>query len=137
MSTFTWTPGYAAELSETPNILMANFGDGYQQISPDGINPTAQVWNLTFSGKTDVDANAIISFFRAHAGAVTFDWTPPRSPVQIQAICQQWRRQIVAPNASHIMAVFMQVFTPIGYVGTNWDFGVSSWDGGGTIWDAQ
>jgi phage-related protein len=108
MPTFTYKATYGAELAKQPRILMADFGDGYQQRAGDGINLIRQMWSLEFR-KVDADADAIDSFLAGQKGYLSFDWTPPKGAA-IKAICRDWRRQIASPGVSVITATFEQVF---------------------------
>jgi phage-related protein len=59
-------------------VASANFGDGYKQLAPLGINNDVQTWTVVFTGSR-TEAQEVLDFIRAHAGAVPFYWTPPLS----------------------------------------------------------
>lgn len=58
------------------SVRTAQFGDGYSQATPDGINNAADNWPLTFSGDS-AKIGAIRSFLASTQGGQSFYWTPP------------------------------------------------------------
>ena len=57
-------------------IRKAQFGDGYMQVSGDGINPIIRSWDLTFIGKYSY-ITSIIVFLGRSSRVKSFQWTPP------------------------------------------------------------
>ena len=108
MTTFSWDPAPDAEVAVAPRVLMAEFGDGYQQRAVDGINATRQIWSLTFS-RNDEDADDIVAFLATAGGSTSFDWTPPKASNSIKVICRNWRRRDYMGGAL-VQATFEQVF---------------------------
>jgi phage-related protein len=76
MSDFTYRPSFTTSGTDEFKELVAEFGDGYKQTAPDGINPVREVWNLVFDPITTADIETIRAFFRARVGQ-TFTWTNP------------------------------------------------------------
>ena len=94
-------------------MIESVFGDGYAQRSPDGLHPIVQVWEVRFSAVENVKADAIVGFFRAHGGVITFWWTPLWHTVPRKFVCKRWTRTL--PNEwgeCDISARFEQVFEP-------------------------
>jgi len=60
----------------TFSVLRAKFGDGYEQVSANGINNKKQNWPLSFT-RPQLEANQIMSFLDERAGGKSFLWTPP------------------------------------------------------------
>lgn len=73
--TFTWRPETNPTGAVTFAEIKAQFGDGYAQRVPDGINTERQSWPLTFRGTED-EVAPIIAFLRRNRH-VSFLWTPP------------------------------------------------------------
>lgn len=75
--TFKWNVE-RQNLSTTVNYRTINivFGDGYEQISSDGINNKQDSYNITVHAHNQ-DVIDIIDFFDRHAGRKAFFWTPP------------------------------------------------------------
>lgn len=88
MATFTWTHDWDAALDEEPRQHRAEFGDGYAQVIPAGINDNPRKWSLTFDNRPEAEINAIVAFLRAeHRG---FDWIDPDGqPGRWE--CKSWR----------------------------------------------
>ncbi|ATG16774.1 TPA: phage tail protein [Providencia alcalifaciens] len=51
------------------------FGDGYKQVSGDGLNTESQSWGFTYTGHKS-EVMPIFSFIRSHT-AKSFIWVPP------------------------------------------------------------
>ena len=74
-------PDRGVSVSQTPRILKAVYGDGYEQRVAAGINNLPESWNLTWNNRTANDGNKIIKFLEDHKGATAFDWYPPDSEI--------------------------------------------------------
>ncbi len=76
IKTFRFPARYGSEGEFEPLIREVQFGDGYRQITGDGINGEKESWPLTFSGPwTFIDP--IVKFLREHAGYRSFKWRNP------------------------------------------------------------
>lgn len=64
-----------AELDQ--KIVVAEYGDGYQQRAAIGINSIFQKWSVQVNYLTLTDRNTMVSFYNAHGRVISFDWTPP------------------------------------------------------------
>ena len=76
MSDFTYVPSYATPVEDEYRELTAQFGGGYAQTAPDGINPVSEVWSLQFNEIPLARGEAIRAFLRTKVGT-SFTWTPP------------------------------------------------------------
>ncbi|MGQ7243710.1 phage tail protein [Salinicola sp. V024] len=54
------------------SIKSVNFGDGYEQLSPAGINSIRSTFNITFSNLTIDDAQLVEAFIRSKKGVEPF-----------------------------------------------------------------
>ena len=78
MPTFTYLPDYGAEPTQEIRIRSVAFGDGYEQAAPDGLNPALPVWKLTFSVRSQAEAQGIATWLYSNsAHATPFDWAAP------------------------------------------------------------
>ena len=109
-STFTWIPSYNAKVSLSPRVLKAQFGDGYAQRVPDGINTNPQSWTLTFLNQPSATADAIDSFLATQNGVTWFWWTPPRASSAIKVVCAKWDKEETDRGSTTVTATFDQVF---------------------------
>ncbi|SAK63620.1 phage minor tail protein [Caballeronia pedi] len=77
-----------------PKIVKAQFGDGYAQRSPAGINTQACMWTISMKNNDAETAGAVVAFLSARNGVEIFNWTPPRQivdpPVVQDVICPSW-----------------------------------------------
>ena len=89
----------------------AQFGDGYKQVSGDGLNPEEQNWPLTFTG-SEKDMLPILEFIRAHT-IKAFIWTPPYG---VPGLYRVGKESITATPiggmAMTITCTFEQAFAP-------------------------
>lgn len=76
VETFKWK----VERNITPTIdyrvIETTFGDGYKQLSADGINTKNASYTIRVHARTN-EAIEIMSFFDRHKGIKSFFWTPP------------------------------------------------------------
>jgi phage-related protein len=108
---FDWAESEGSQLEEEPRVSTTQFGDGYAQRAPDGINNMPRRWALQFRACGLAQGDEIVAFFRTHGGYKAFDWTPPRETVTAAWVCKSWRRSL--PNAlgeSDISATFEEDF---------------------------
>jgi phage-related protein len=108
--TFTWAPRIGPTGTVSFRTLDAQFGDGYAQVTQDGINNRAESWPVTFQGSAEKIA-AVRAFLDRHAGARSFLWTPPGGKQGY------YKAKTYSPTAhdkfnSSISATFEQVFFP-------------------------
>lgn len=73
---FTWCPRLSANASNKFSTRKAQFGDGYEQVSANGLNPRSQEWSLEFTGNA-IYIQGIKSFLNQHKGYQAFQWSPP------------------------------------------------------------
>ena len=94
------------------NLLTAAFGDGYEQVQPDGLNARRAVWRLTWQTLSRAQADAIVTFLDARGGAAVFDWTPPGDAAASQFRCPQWSppRPEAGDDVFSVTATFRQAF---------------------------
>lgn len=107
---FTFTPSKNVSKTVKTRTREANFGDGYSQRVPDGINNILREWRLTFENRSIDTANQIIGFLESKNGSESFSWTPPNSPVTYKVVCMEWSELDTSHISKTINATFKQVF---------------------------
>lgn len=114
MPTFSYNPDWEVQKQHKSNVLVSNFGDGYEQRQEIGMNPTKQIWPLSFSKRTTTEADAIEGFILARKGVDSFDWTPPGGSVPLKFKCDlnTLTRAPFSAGFWNITAKFEQVFEP-------------------------
>lgn len=109
---FFWKPSYDSDENIKPSIKKAQFGEGYAQSTPDGINNILLPFNLLFDKRTDAETRAIIHFLNDKKGTTTFAMIPP-FPFNVLKLfkCEQWSHRQIFANHHTISAIFTE--TPI------------------------
>ncbi|MGA4005988.1 phage tail protein [Ralstonia nicotianae] len=108
---FTWRAvGGSAQGSVKLRTRSAQFGDGYQQVVPDGINNRTSSWPQKFVG-SKVAILAIQSFLDRHAGAKSFLWTPPLG-MQGRYRVGEYTPAVEVGGVYSLSATFVQSFAP-------------------------
>jgi len=74
---FTWRIEKAVSMPAKYRTIRAQFGDGYEQVSADGINTKEEQYVVRITAKNDAEAKVIMAFFDRHNGTRSFAWTPP------------------------------------------------------------
>jgi len=75
-------PDAGLQLTTSPKVLVAAYGDGYEQRSTHGVNNIKESWNLTWSNRTAADANRIEEFFVSLKGVESFSWYPAGTEIE-------------------------------------------------------
>jgi phage-related protein len=73
-----------------PKIVKAQFGDGYAQRRPAGINTQARMWNVDMKNIDTKTANDVLAFLEARNGVEVFNWTPPRTTTEQSVLAPSW-----------------------------------------------
>lgn len=110
VQTFAWRPLAGAQGNVSLRTRSAQFGDGYSQDVPDGLNNKVQSWPLQFSGRK-ATIQAIQDFLDDHAGARAFYWTPPLGK-QALFLVKQYSPMAGRGGIYTISATFEQAFRP-------------------------
>lgn len=113
METFTpkLTYGCAVEFQEA--IKAAQFGDGYAQRAPDGINSKRLRAKLSFQSIRSRKAAEIIAFLTARGATDPFLFTPPSPWDEQRAVVVQtpWEHTVEAFDAETIDVTFVEDFS--------------------------
>jgi phage-related protein len=80
----------AATYDLIPTVIKAQFGDGYAQRRPAGINTQACKWSVDMKNLDTKTANDVLAFLSARNGVEVFNWTPPRMTVEQSVIATEW-----------------------------------------------
>lgn len=77
MAVFNWRVEVGSSGNSDFSVFASKFGDGYSQISPNGLNNETQRWTARVSGKSK-RILPILAFLREHGGA-PFEWRAPNT----------------------------------------------------------
>lgn len=107
---FFFTPAYNNNDNIKPFIKKVQFGDGYSQSNPDGINNILLSLNLTFDKRSNSEARAILHFLHTRKGTESFVFTPP-FPYNSNKLfkCEQWDHSQKFANHHIINVLFTEV----------------------------
>jgi phage-related protein len=112
-STGGTTPDFGASRKSQPVVRKVQFGDGYEQRLTYGLNQNPRIWDLTWTARDNVDADAIEAFFDARAADnASFDWIPLNEATTYKWVVESWSRDLRYANVNTITATFRQVFEP-------------------------
>lgn len=73
-----YSPDLDSDYEREERLNRTAFGDGYTQVTGDGIRPYSDAWNLSFSNRPRVQIDEIKEFLDGLSGA-TFTWQSPLS----------------------------------------------------------
>jgi len=91
-------------------VRRAEFGDGYSQRTPDGLNFTGRVVTLTWPALVEADLETIVSFFTGLGGASTFTYTLPFESTQFKWTCATLQAGYVDATMRSLVATLQQEF---------------------------
>lgn len=91
-------------------LLTAEFGDGYSQISPDGINHLRKTMRFKWELLTTSQERAIDAFLTRHGGHLPFYYAPSDETVSILWTCQEWESRVLENGFREMDATFKQSF---------------------------
>jgi phage-related protein len=103
-------PNIGLSKASEPRVLIAAFGDGYEQRIADGLNTIRRSWELEWSPISVENADAIENFLIARNGVEAFYWTPPHATTPVKVRCARWRRANTFWNHDALSASFIEVF---------------------------
>ena len=109
-----FTPDKSLTISNTPNIITAKFGDGYEQRARKGINSLQVSYAVTFSNRTLSEAQELSRFFEEVLGVTSFDFSLPKTSLNtynvVSVVCDDYSRTMDYNNYHTITATFRRVY---------------------------
>lgn len=108
MAVFTHIPGWTSSVSTEPKVFQAQFGDGYEQSVPNGLNNVLEKWNLTFKDVPDATYFQIKQFLKEHKGSIPFQWTTPDGEL-LWFRCKSWTANPPSYGVRDMTMTFEQV----------------------------
>ncbi|POF89361.1 phage tail protein [Pseudomonas putida] len=110
IETFTWEPDDEAGGESTLRTRKSQFGDGYAQVSSDGLNGETDSWSLSFGGLAE-EIGPPLAFIRRHRGARSFLWTNPEGVLGMYR-CETFRQQRKPGGVVVLSATFERAYQP-------------------------
>lgn len=115
MALETFTPARFPDqgTSNTPKIklLKAEFGDGYTQAAPDGLNHIKRSIKLKWTKQTPTQANVILNFMTVKGGYRPFYYTPTDEGSALKWTCPTWSSSKTKGGLVDVSVTFEQSFT--------------------------
>lgn len=74
--TFNWPTYIGSSMETETRVLRAQFGDGYEQLAGDGINPDTDSWQIEVR-RPAAEVRACREFLLRHGQHTPFVWLPP------------------------------------------------------------
>lgn len=108
--TFTWRAEIASSGSGEFPMRSSNFGDGYTQDSPTGLNNEKQKWNVSVSGYS-ANVGPVLDFIRAHKG-IAFFWKAPLTSAPGYYVCVSYSSSDQGGDFWTITMQFEQRYKP-------------------------
>lgn len=108
-------PSYDTEEEPIARMLVTDFGDGYQQRTPDGINNVKRKWSGLLWKRRSTECYELWQFLYPYfASGQPFLWMPPTMGGEPQKEVKVWvsslKRTFVGPDAVSVTATFEEVF---------------------------
>jgi phage-related protein len=113
----TAVPDKGLSLSSKPRVLVAKFGDGYEQRISDGINSMEQSFSVAFKTRTKEEIDEIKLFLDTKNGVSSFDFTYPESntldeEITIKVVCDSFNTVFEYDEFYSLTATFRRVYEP-------------------------
>lgn len=112
MADFVWTESPGTSLTLEAKVVASQFGDGYVQRAPDGLNYLRQNWDYVAEDIDDAIADQIEAFLKPKLALVPFDYVPLRQTTALRFVCTSYTRTAGRVGESSIRARFEQDFAP-------------------------
>lgn len=93
-------------------VLETEFGDGYTQSTPNGLNNIREHAQFRWNGLELWQMQAIIGFFEARKGAEVFYYRPAGYADPLKWTCKEWEKTF-DNGVWKITASFVQSFTSV------------------------
>jgi len=108
----SYGPIFPVEIDKEPRNNVSTYGDGYEQISGDGINTIKPSTEVVWEGLTQAEAQSVDTFLTGLAGAGTFMWKYPGDAAATRWRCTKWKPRFIGPANYGITASFVRSFNP-------------------------
>lgn len=108
---FKWRTMGTPKCTDSSNINEAKFGDGYTQLSSNGINNNSETWELTYIGEKKEIAK-VRAFLNSHI-INSFKWTNPYGEEKLyRVVNKSIESEFQGGKAVSLSFQFIQSFAP-------------------------
>lgn len=102
---------YGATCTISTRLKRLSFGDGYEQVSPDGLNLNLERWNLTTIPLRSSVAGGVEVTLSGLNGEWFF-WTPPNGVAGKFRLDSDVTRSYIGVNSQTLSFTFKRVYVP-------------------------
>jgi len=103
-------PSESTATTRAPAVLLAQYGDGYEQRMANGINPRRLEATVVWSALTAADALIISNVFEGLGGVLPFTYALPPDATVRRWLCESWTQTAIDRYAATITAEWREVF---------------------------
>lgn len=110
-------PDNVMSRTSTGDVLVAAFGDGYEQRASYGINSVREAFEVNFSNRAKAEIDDIVDFFEAKRGVTAFTFTVPNSNESnneeaLKVVCDDYSTVYLNANFYSCSATLRRVYEP-------------------------
>lgn len=87
---FLWIPDEGVKDEPQESVLSARYGDGYEDLRPDGVNTVSIKRSAQFSVRSDAELDLIEAFLTARGRTQAFRWQWPTTAPDRVWRCDRW-----------------------------------------------
>lgn len=111
----TISPDRGIQRQSNPRVLVARFGDGYEQRIADGINSVDEMFSVTFNNRSAAEVDDITGYFASLKGATSFTYTIPDDnavggELAIKVVCQNYSQSYHHDGFYSVSATLKRVY---------------------------
>ena len=109
--TFIWRTMGTPKCTDSQNINEARFGDGYTQLSSNGINNNSETWELTYIGEKE-EIVKVRTFLNSHI-IHSFKWINPYGEEKLyRVVNKSIESEFVGGKVVSLSFQFVQSYAP-------------------------
>jgi phage-related protein len=111
------TPDKTLTNNIQPKVLIAKFGDGYEQRVPDGINNIKETYSIQFRNREKIFINEVANFLKGTNSVSKFDFilpnpltSSPLNTVTVSVVCDSFNINYEHDEFYSLSAEFRRVY---------------------------
>ena len=104
-----YAPSYGTPVNKKYRTESNEFGDGYEAITPDGLNNIVESWNVVWENISNANADDIDDQLDTFMGT-PFEWVTPKGLTK-RFTCAETNRTYAGFDSCNFSATFVQNFS--------------------------
>lgn len=102
-----WKPTYQTSAEFQPSVISFQFGDGYKQVSANGLNHNMTNFDINFEGIDGKEVKSILTYLEYKGGVQQFLYTPPEPfDAENTFVCPNWNFTHIGYNRYTLTCTF-------------------------------